>query len=147
MEQFQQDQLSDLNLQVDSEVRQHLGSSAKWTRFISITVFVFCGLFLLIALAASSVIMSTVKKLSPESFNFLGDASVGIIIGIIIFAVAIMVIVYYFLFNFSAKIKLALLSEDIDALNKGLASLKTFFIITTVFSILALLNSIYTLFK
>ncbi|MFT3908214.1 MAG: hypothetical protein QM737_02215 [Ferruginibacter sp.] len=147
MEQFQQDQLSDLNLQVDGEVRQHLGTAAKWSKFISIFVFVFCGIFLLIALAASTVIMSTIRKVSPDTFSFLGDASVGIIIGILVFIIAVMGVVYYFLYNFSVKIKLALLSEDVDALNKGLASLKTFFIITTIFSVLALLNSIYTLFR
>jgi hypothetical protein len=51
-------------------------------------------------------------------------------------------VVYYFLYNFSQKIKTALLTENTADLNAGLKSLKIFFIITTSFAIISLLNTI-----
>lgn len=147
MEQFQQDQLSDLKLQVDSEVRQHLNSSAKWSKFISVTVFIFSGLVLLIAVGGSTAIIAAMEKMSGRNLGFITSNYLWVIMGTMVFALAVFVFIYYFLFNFAAKIRSALMSEDVDVLNRGLGSLKSYFIITTVFSILMLLINIYNLFK
>lgn len=146
MEEIKQDHLGDMGLKIDSEARQHLSDSSKWGKFISITVFIFCSIMLLFAIVGSSAIKEMLNRMTPGNMSFLGEYSFGIIIGIIVFAVVIMSFVYYFLFNYSVKMKSTLLTEDVDTFNKGLASLKIFFIITTILSIITLLNSIYNLF-
>ena len=147
MEEIREDHLNNMGLQIDNEARQYLNDSSKWAKFISITVFIFCGILLLFAIVGSSVVKEMLNKMTTGSMSFLGEFSFGILITIIVFAIIIMSFVYYFLFNYAVKIKSTLLSEDIGTFNKGLSSLKTFFIITTVLSILTLLNSIYNLFN
>ncbi len=145
MEQFGYDKLNDVGLQVDNEVRQQLNESSKWAKFISITMFSFCGVMLLVGVVASTAITGVLKKVL--GYDAFGYADTGIIIGIILIVVAIVAIVYYFLYNFSAKIKAALVSEDNEKLNAGISSLKIFFIISAIGSIITLLASVYNLLK
>ena len=147
MSQIQEDQLSELNLHVDGEVKQHLGTAAKWTKFIAVTVFIFCGIFLFAGIAASAALATMFKKISPGSLSFLTEYSAGLIIGILIFVIAIMGSIYYLLYNFAVKIKTALLNDDQDSFDIALRSLKTYFVITTIFSLLVLLINIFNLFK
>ena len=147
MEQFQQDQLSDLDLQVDSEVRQHLYTSSKWGKFISITVFIFCSISLVALLAGSTFISLTFKKMYGRIFAYVFENYFWIIIAIIVLVPATLIFIHYFLFSSAAKIKSALLNEDSNTLNRGLNLLKSYFIITTILSIVVLLANIYGLFK
>lgn len=147
MEQSQQDQLSDLNLQVDGDVRQHLGNTVKWTKFIAVSIFIFCGVFLLAVIAASTAITTMVKKMSAEkNIQFLGDYPMALLVGVVLFVLLVVGFIYFFLYNFSVKMKNALLNEDVVAFNNSLSALKTFFIVTTIFAILSLLTNIYNLF-
>ena len=145
MEEIKQDHLTGIGLHVDHEVRKQLHESGKWTKFISITVFIFCALILLFCLVGSSVIMAAIDKIMAGSGNVLAELSGGIVIAIIIIFVLLIAFVYYFLYNFSIKVRLALLQEDSVDFNKGLGSLKTFFIISSVLSILSLVISIFSL--
>ncbi len=146
MEQNEQNYLGDMNLQVDQEVRSHLNNSAKWTKFISIIVFIFCGILLIGGILGGSALVSLFDKASTGSIDFLFKLSGKVFIVIVIFIALIMAFIYYFLFNYAVKIRSALQNENVETFNKGLGSLKTFFIITTVFAILTLINSLYNLF-
>ncbi len=145
MEQFGQDKLNDVGLQVDHEVRQQLTESSKWARFIAITVFSFCGLMVLVGVAASSVFMNAFSRVS--SLGSLGGASAAVLSVVIVIVVAIVAVVYYFLYNFAVKVKAAMLSEDNEKFNAGISSLKIFFIITTIGGIISLLASLYNIFN
>ena len=148
MENFQKDFLEDQSLQVDHEVRQQFLESAKWAKFISISVFVIFGLLLIgFGIGGSTVIsqMQTMDRFADFA-EFGGGMGVGIIFGIIIVAFAIFGVVYYFLYNFAEKIKTALATDNTELLNKGLSSLKIFFIITAIFSIISLLGNLSKLF-
>ncbi len=146
MEQNEQNYLGDMNLQVDQEVKGHFNNSAKWTRFISITVFIFCGIMLIGGILGGSTIVSLFDKASAGSTGFLFKLSGKLLILIVVFFVLVMAFINYFLYNYAVKIKSALQNENVETFNKGLSSLKTFFIITTVFAILTLINSLYELF-
>lgn len=146
MDEQQQDHLSDLGLQMDSEVRQQLSVAGKWSKFISILIFICCGILLIAGLAGGGDIVRELQNISPVYKNF-SALEGGILIGIVVFVVLILVIMYYFLFNFSAKIKTALLSENSRELNSGLKSLKIYFIITTIIAIISLLGSLSNFFN
>ncbi len=143
MENMEKDHLVEMDLNIDADVRQQLHETSKWTKFISIVMFVACGLLLLVGVLGGAVFFSAFRKIG---YGFLGDFGGATLIIIIVVMVAVLGLVYYFLFNFSQKIKTALLSENTAELNAGLRSLKIFFIITTLFAIISLLNTISKLF-
>lgn len=145
MENFNTDQLTGMDIELDGEVRQQLYDAGKWAKFISIVMFIACGLLLLFGTIGAEELYTAFRRLSTSGGVF-GELNGAIIMILVILAVAILAFVYYFLFNFSRKIKTALISENTAELNAALRSLKIFFIITTVFSILSLLNSVYKLF-
>jgi hypothetical protein len=145
MESFNQDHLSNLDLEIDRDVRLQLNDAAKWAKFISIVMFVACGLILIFGVIGGSFLSTAFEKLGT-GYPFLQEISSVLLIGIVVFVAAVLAFVYYFLFNFSKKIKVALLSESTVEFNAGLKSLKIFFIITTVFAMLSLLSNIYSLF-
>ncbi len=146
MENLQHDHLTNMDLQIDDQVRQQLNESGKWAKFISIVMFGACGLILLAGIAGGATIGNIFKRFG-SAYDVFGGFNGAVFIIIIVFVVAIVAFVYYFLFNFSRKIKTALLSENTSEFNTALKSLKTFFIITTVFAILSLLSNIYNIFK
>jgi hypothetical protein len=145
MENFQNDQLMGMDLQADNQVRQQLYESAKWTKFIAIVMFVACGLLLIAGIIGGAALHTVLKRVGGV-YDFLENFDTAVIIGAVVIVVAVLVLIYYFLYNFSRKIKSALISENTAEFNAGLKSLKTFLIITTVFATLSLLNSIAQLF-
>ena len=145
MENSEQDHLAEMDLQLEGEVRHQLNDAAKWSKFISIVVFIACGLVLVFGTMGGAAIFNSFRRLGNVGDIFTGFGG-SMLIVVIFFIVAVVALVYYFLFNFSGKIKNALITENIAELNAGLRSLKIFFIITTVFAILSLLNTIIKLF-
>lgn len=145
MENLQQDHLRGMDIEIDNPVRQQLYDTARWTKFISIVMFVACGLLLVFGTIGGATLFTVIRKMGPAG-GLMNEMSGALFIAIVLLVVAVLAIVYYFLFNFSRKVKIALLSENTAELNAGLRSLKTFFIITTVFAILSLLNSIASMF-
>lgn len=140
------DHLSEMDLQLDGEVRQQLYTAAKWARFISVIVFIGCAIMLIFGVAGGAAIINAFQRLGTFSDLFGGFGGTLFVV-IIVLVVAVVVFVYYFLFHFAAKIKNALLGESTAELNAGLKSLRIFFIITTVFAMLSLLNTIVNMFK
>lgn len=146
MENLQKDHLTHMDLEIDTQVRQQLNDAGKWSRFISIVMFVASGLILLFGIIGGAALNSVFDRLG-SGYSVLGDFDGGIFIVIVALGAIVLAVVYYFLFDFSNKVKTALISESTSEFNKGLKSLKTFFIITTIFAIISLLSSIYNLFN
>ena len=141
MDNIEQDHLTELDLNIDSDVRQQLNEAAKWTKFISIVMFVICGFLLLIGVLGGAAILTLFERFGTR-YNLPANFGGGLLILVMVIFVGIIGVIYYFLFNFSQKIKASLLADNTADLNAGLKSLKLFFIITTVFAVLSLLNSI-----
>ncbi len=146
MQNEQTNLLSEMDLQIDGHIKQQFADAAKWSKFISIVMFVVAGLVVLFGILGGSALMTTLKRLGG-GYEMLDRFGGPILIIVFLFVAAIIAVTYYFLFNFSNKIKTALLAENTDELNKALVSLKTFFIITTVLSVLSLLIKIYNIFQ
>lgn len=146
MENSTQDHLTNMDLHIDNQVNQQLNESAKWAKFISIVMFISCGILLIFGLIGGAFLNDVFRRLGRGYGNesFMNG---GVLIVLILFIVAVLGVVYYFLFIFSQKIKNALVRENTPELNAGLKSLKIFFILTGVLSILSLLINLLNLIK
>jgi hypothetical protein len=146
MENYTQDQLSNVDIQIDEEVRNQFGEMAKWTKFISIVIFVLAAIIFIVGVLGGGTIMSIFDAYGGGMLDTFFGLGAGILIAIIAFAVLIMSVIYYFLFRFAKKVKTALATEDVLQLNEALSALKIFFIIMTILSILGVLLSLIKLF-
>jgi hypothetical protein len=75
------------------------------------------------------------------------ESYTGIVISIVIVVVAILGLMVTLLYRFSTNIKKGIETQDQELFNKGLSSLKTYFIISGVFALLSLLANFGSLFK
>jgi hypothetical protein len=146
MENYSADKLSSIDIQIDEEVKQQLTETSKWTKFISISMFILCGIILIGVSVGGSTLMLFLSKVNSPLIALLGYSG-GILITIIAVIMIGIAVVYYFLYRFSAKIKMAIATENTVAINEAFSSLKIFFIITTIVSIITLLGSLTSIFK
>ncbi|MGC4103963.1 hypothetical protein [Ferruginibacter sp.] len=145
MEEFHSDFLESVDLEVDGGAANALKEGSKWAKFISILVFVFCGIAILIFAAAANENVRDSDGVFKEFDFFSRGEAYSLMIGIVIVAVLLVAGLYALLMNFGVKTGRALASENIEQLNKGLGSLKLYFIIYGCLSLLTILFSIYSL--
>ena len=131
-----------IDLTVDHDAANSLNETARWTKFISIVGIIGVALLLLCLLFAGTMITTLTSKMMPgfESYT-------GIVISIVIVVVAILGLMVTLLYRFSTNIKKGIETQDQELFNKGLSSLKTYFIISGVFALLSLLANFGSLFK
>src|ERR1700722_3336836 len=112
-----------IDLDVDYDTKNILTETARWTKFISIVGIIGVGLLLLCLLFAGTMITTLTSKMMPgfESYT-------GILISAVIIVVAILGLMVSLLYRFSTLIKKGIETQDQDAFNRGLSSLKTYFI-------------------
>jgi len=112
---------------LNQQAQYYLFKAAKWARFLGIMGFIFCGLFLIIALSMG-VIFSTLSKLAP--YNPGTEMLAGMSGFIIAFYVLIDIFYFFFslyLFQFGSKISTAIILRDNIGITNGLEKLKSFF--------------------
>jgi hypothetical protein len=120
-------------LLIDHQANGYLEETAKWTRFLSILGFIFCGLIVIVAIFFGSILSSV--------FLGRGEAgSIGTGAGIAVAVIYVMVALLYFfpcfyLFNFSGKIQAALRGNDQTQLNLAFKNLKSCFKFWGIFTI------------
>ncbi len=139
------DNLSDMDIQIDSEARRSLTESSKWTKFISITIFILIGIFLLIFLGLTAAYPGDFFDSFDRLMGVYFGLSATVIIAIVLASVAVYLYTFYLILHYSKKIKTALATENTADLNAGLNSLKIYFIINSVISALILLLTLYNL--
>jgi hypothetical protein len=140
MEENSQESLIELN--VDYDAGNILKETARWTKFISIIGIIGVALLLLCLLFAGTMITTLTSRMMP---GFEGYA--GILISVVIIVVAILGLMVSLLYRFSTNIKKGIETQDQEAFNKGLSSLKIYFIISGVFAVISLLANFGSLFK
>jgi hypothetical protein len=133
-------------LQIDQQSISYLGETARWAKFLSIVGFVLCGLMIVFALFAGSILATFAKLGNTDAFGStmgLGGAFISVIYIVI-------ALLYFFpclyLFNFSVKMQTALRNNDQTNLNVALSNLKSCFkfvgILTIIFLSFYLLGTI-----
>ena len=125
-------------LHVDHNGSAYLKETARWAKFMAILGFVFCALYVLIALFAGSFI----ARLSTMGGAGMGTGA-GMIGGGFISVVYILIALLYFfpclyLYNFAAKMQTALQNNDQDQLNLSLRNLKSCYRFMGILMIIAL---------
>ncbi|MBS1666177.1 MAG: hypothetical protein JST58_02260 [Bacteroidetes bacterium] len=140
------------DLQIDQQTNSYLGETAKWTKFLSILGFIFCGIFVIVGIFFGSVIGALFSGKLPgaEMSSAPGAGGFGALFAIIYILLALL---YFFpcfyLYNFSSKMQIALRNNDQSQLNNSFKNLKSCFkflgILTIVilsFYVLAIIFSI-----
>lgn len=134
------------DLQIDQQGINYLGETARWAKFLSIVGFVLCGLMIVFALFAGSI-LTTFAKLGTSDALSSGMGMGGAFVSLIYIVIALL---YFFpclyLFNFSGKMQTALRNNDQNQLNASFGNLKSCFrfvgILTIVFLSFYLLGTI-----
>jgi hypothetical protein len=124
-------------LTITSAAKGFLKETAKWCKFLSILGFVGLGLLFLSSFFISSV-YSNLPQAAAMPFNL------GIVMTVVyILIIAIYIFPLYYLYQFSLKLKKALLSKDEKILADAFEMLKSHYKFIGVFTIIML--SIYLL--
>ena len=143
MEQNQDLQNSIFELEVDNETRTSLYETAKWTKFLGIVATVCLAIFILLFIIFGTRIGAAVSTLIPGGDTL--NAGAMIIVVVLIF-VAILGALTYFLMKASSGIKLGLDTNNQEALNNGLNSMRIYFLIYGILTILSTFFSLLATF-
>jgi hypothetical protein len=108
------------DLQVDTEVQQHLSDTAKWAKFLAIVGFIFCGILVLATLMnlsnsnsrSESYYYRRTETMSPTLTLFV----------MVVFA-AVWFIASLYTYRFAVKMRTALTGVDQISFNDSLANL------------------------
>jgi high-affinity nickel permease len=127
------------DLQVDQLTGYSFKEAAKWGRFIAIVYAVIVGLIVL-ALTLSGAAFSTYFEKflgnAGEVAGMLGGALL-VIIGVVVLIVAVVTIL---LFRFAQQVKAGMEQQEQALFNKGLKSLKYYFIVYGIIAIISFLS-------
>lgn len=114
------------DLQIDHQSSSFLSETAKWGKFLAIMGFIFCGLMVIVALFAGTLMASMMPGLGTAEGT---TAAIGG--GVLTVVYLVLALIYFFpclyLFNFSSKMQLALRSNQQDVLNTSFRNLKSCF--------------------
>jgi hypothetical protein len=115
------------DLQIDHQSNSYLGEAAKWGKFLAIMGFIFCGLLIIIALFAGTMMASMMSGFGGGS-EATASAVGG---GVITFVYIVFALIYFFpclyLYNFSSKMQVALRANQQESLNTSFRNLKSCF--------------------
>jgi hypothetical protein len=143
------------DLQIDHESNAYLSETAKWTKYLSILGFVFCGLIVLASIFAGSFMSGLFLNRYSGNMGSGTAAGISTATGIgITLVYSLFALLYFFpslyLFNFSSKMQVALRNNDQAQLNLSFKNLKSCFkfwgILTIVIIGFYLLVLIFALF-
>lgn len=124
-------------LTITSEAKGFLKETANWCKFLSVLGFIGLGLLFLSSFFISSI-YSNMPQAATMPFNL------GIVMTVVyILIIAIYIFPLYYLYQFSLKLKKALLSKDDETLADAFEMLKSHYKFVGVFTVIIL--SIYIL--
>src|SRR5690606_35157917 len=101
----------------------YLRESAKWAKFIAIVGFILCGIMVLVALFAGTILAASMSTAMGEAAGIGG----GVITFIYIVAAALWFIPCLYLFRFASAMQVALRNNEQEKLSNSLKNLKSHF--------------------
>lgn len=129
------------DLHVDVQSSAYLAETSKWAKFLAILGFIFCGLIILVAIFAGSILSSMVSRYGGDTMPGFGGAFISIIY-------ILVALLYFFpclyLFRFATKMQVALKNNDQEILVGSFKNLKSCFRFVGILTIVVL--SLYVLF-
>lgn len=126
-------------MELTHQSRDFLKETAKWTKLLSILGFIGIGLMILFGIFFGTLI----NKISGNNPNVnLGSSQILLAVTYIVLALIYLMPVYY-LYNFSVKMKEALLINNEDSLTAAFSNLKSHYKFIGIFMVIIL--SIYAM--
>ncbi len=110
-------------LQLDQPSINYLSEAARWSRFLAIIGFIYCGFMVIFGLFFSTV-MRMMPTVGDAGISTVGNAFLGV------FIIVISLVMFFpalYLWNFSSKIRKAFNNNDQPLLTESLKNLKSFF--------------------
>lgn len=133
-----------LNMGVDPEGHTQLTETARWSKLLAILVLSAFGLLLLLMIFLGSKMVESMGMLSTTE----EQSAVGIaLIAVFVIAGVIVGVLMSFLIKAANRIRLGLQSNDQVLFNSGLASLKNYFVMYGILSIIGTLFTLLGLFS
>jgi len=111
-------------LQLDHPSTAHLGEAAKWAKFLAIIGFVFCGLMIVVALFAGSIMGAMMSSMGSGAASMFGS---GFITVIYLVLTAIYFFPCLFLYRFATQMQIALHNNEQGRLQTSFKNLKSCF--------------------
>ena len=111
-------------LQLDQPSINYLSEAARWSRFLAIIGFIYCGLMVIVGLFFGSLMGRMMPAVGDAGMSSIGSGFVSVLI---ILMSLIMFFPSLYLFNFSSKMRKALNNNDQPILTESLKNLKSFF--------------------
>jgi hypothetical protein len=133
------------DLQMDETASRNLLSMSGWAKFLAVAVFAGLGLFVLLILLVGSALREGFSSIPNFPMNT--TQAWGLIVGVVVFVSLIVFVVMYFLYKGANLIAKGIRAKHQETYNAGLASLKTYFAIMGIFSILGALVKLITAFN
>jgi len=131
-----------LDLQVDQASSKNLLEAARWARFLSIIGFVCMGLLLIFFIAFQNQIANAFAQFIPGVSN---SAGFGILLAALVITAALVVLLMFFLIRAATLIRRGIETKNQEVFNNGLASLKAYFTMYGILSILGLITTLLNL--
>lgn len=111
------------DLQLDNTSLDYLREASKWARFLAIIGFVFCGLMVIGALFAGTI-MATMMSTAMGGYSVIGG---GVFTVVYLFFAALWFFPCLFLYRFASHMQLAIRNNEQEKLLGSLKNLKSYF--------------------
>jgi len=123
-------------IKIDDTAKRHLGSLVQWSMIVVATAVIGYVVSLIQAFTQKPVAVS-----NSEGFS-IGMNLGGQGVGGTIFSIIIGLLINFFLYQFSVQLRKSVASSNTELLGSSFRNLKIYFIIITIFMILAFLISL-----
>src|ERR1700761_2153299 len=123
------------DLQVDHSATLYLRDAARWAKFLAVAGFIFCGLFVVVAILFVSLLSSLFNSVGAQGTYGIGAVPIAFIY------ICIAVLNFFpclYLYNFAARMQTALRSNDQEQLNLSFKNMRSFYRFVGVMMIIAL---------
>jgi hypothetical protein len=124
------------DLQVSATAQNFLAESAKWSRFLAIMGFIFCGLMVVMAFFIPALIVNL-----PPYNTLPASYSTGIATGMTVVYLLLALLLFFpcfYLYKFSVKMRISLNTESQENFEESLKNLKSMFKFYGVLTIIML---------
>jgi uncharacterized membrane protein len=124
-----------LDLQVDHTAIAYLRDAARWAKFLAVAGFIFCGLFVVVAILFVSILSSLFNSVGASGVAGIGPVPIA-------FVYVVIAILNFFpclyLYNFAVRMQVALSGNDQEQLNTSFKNMRAFYRFVGVMMIIAL---------
>jgi hypothetical protein len=126
------------DLQIDQQSISYLGETARWAKFLSVVGFILCGLMIVLALFAGTLMATLSRFRSDDALHSMTNVGSAFVSLIYVIAALLYFFPCLYLFNFAGKMQTALRNNDQTSLNASFGHLTSYFKFVGILTIIVL---------